>query len=165
MKAPVYPMTQQQENAIVYFTLETLLPECHALAVNFALGTLCLLAPSNCEQPYPLLLAEQQFTTNELCVLLPLLQHSPHYCPYEVLLASFYHGNTDETAIERSRTRLNEALVAGIWDQEMRPLRNILSRTRLKMRGFSLEIASIFETGYVLMRLSERQCLAGRGRG
>ena len=109
------------------------------------------------DNSYPYLLAEQQFTASELCVLIPLLKHHPHYCPYEVLLASFNNGNINEATIERSRNRLYEAQLEGIWDQEMRPVRNVLSRARLKMRAFSIEISSILETGYVLMRLSERK--------
>jgi len=54
---------------------------------------------------------------------------------------------------------LHEAQVEGIWDQEMRPVRNVLSRARLKMRAFRIEISSILETGYILMMLSERKRL------
>jgi hypothetical protein len=39
----------------------------------------------------------------------------------------------------------------------MRPVRNVLSRTRLKVRSFGIEISSILETGYVLMVLPERK--------
>jgi hypothetical protein len=39
----------------------------------------------------------------------------------------------------------------GTWDHEMRPLRNVLSRTRLKIKDFGMDILSILETGYILM--------------
>jgi hypothetical protein len=94
---------------------------------------------------------EQQFTTSERCVLLPLLEAYPYYCPYEVLLASLTSGRLTETTIARCRGRLQEAQEAGVWDHEMRPVRNVLSRTRFKTRAFGLEIASIVETGYMLM--------------
>ena len=155
VKTSVYHV-QSADDDILHFTLDNLLPESHTLALNLSLGTLSLIANSR-ENSYPFLLAEQQFTTSELCVLVPLLKHYPHFCPYEVLLASFYNGNTNETTIEHSRNRLNEAQLEGIWDQEMRPVRNVLSRARLKMRAFNIEISSILETGYVLMRLSERK--------
>ena len=154
-KTSVYHV-QPADDEILHFTLDNLLPDSHTLALNLPLGTLSLIANSR-DNPYPLLLAEQQFTTSEMCVLIPLLKHYPHYCPYEVLLASFYNGNTNEKTIERSRNRLFEAQIEGIWDQEMRPVRNVLSRARLKMRSFHIEISSILETGYVLMRLSERK--------
>lgn len=157
VKTSVYHV-QSADDGILHFTLDNVLPESHTLALNLSLGTLSLIANSP-DNSYPFLLAEQQFTTSELCVLIPLLNHYPHYCPYEVLLASFYNGNTNETTIENSRNRLNEAQLEGIWDQEMRPVRNVLSRARLKMRSFSIEISSILETGYVLMRLSERKRL------
>ncbi len=48
----------------------------------------------------------------------------------------------------------------GIWDQEMRPVRNVLSRTRLKMRTFGFDISSILETGYILMFESRPRPLA-----
>jgi len=157
VKTSVYHVHPTDDD-ILHFSLEDLLPEGHTLALNLPLGTLSLIANSR-DNSYPYLLAEQQFTTNELCVLVPLLKYYPNYCPYEVLLASFYNGNTNETTIERSRNRLHEAQLEGVWDQEMRPVRNVLSRARLKMRSFRIEISSILETGYVLMRLSERKRL------
>jgi hypothetical protein len=157
VKTSVYHV-QPTDDDILHFSLDDLLPEGHTLALNLSLGTLSLIANSR-DNSYPYLLAEQQFTTSELCVLVPLLKHYPHYCPYEVLLASFNNGNTNEATVERSRKRLYEAQLEGIWDQEMRPVRNVLSRARLKMRSFNIEISSILETGYVLMRLSERKRL------
>ncbi len=153
----MYEMPQSDEE-ILHYTLEELLPAGHTLAMNILLGTLSLIA-NNSNLPYPRLVAEQQFTMSELSLLLPLLNSHPHYCPYEVLLASFNHRMITETTIERSRKRLQEAQEEGVWDQEMRPVRNVLSRTRIKMRSFGVEIASILETGYVLMNLPARKQL------
>jgi hypothetical protein len=72
-------------------------------------------------------------------------------------LASFNSGHVTEQAIDRCRQRLQEAQEAGDWDQEMRPVRNVLSRTRLKMQNFGIDIFSILETGYVLMLQSRRR--------
>lgn len=157
VKTSVYHV-QPTDEEILHFSLDDLLPEGHMLALNLPLGTLSLIANSR-DNSYPYLLAEQQFTTSELCVLIPLLRSYPYYCPYEVLLASFNNGNVNESTIDRSRKRLYEAQLAGIWDQEMRPVRNVLSRARLKMRAFRIEISSILETGYILMELSERKHL------
>ncbi len=147
VKAPASYLQENSEE-VLHFSLQGLLPTGHTLAMNTTLGTLSHLV---CKQDRPHMLMEQQFTTSEICVLLPLLEAYPYYCPYEVLLASFNSGRISENAVARSRKRLQEAQEAGIWDQEMRPVRNVLSRTRLKTRSFGIEISSILETGYILM--------------
>ncbi len=154
VKTSVY-LVKQTDEAICHFTMTDLLPEDQTLALNTRLGTLALLT-SDPATAHPTLLAEQQFSTSEMSVLLPLLQSYPHYCPYEVLLASFNSGNTSEASIERFRLRLQEAQFAGVWDYEMRPVRNILSRARFKLRDFGIEISSILETGYILIYLPTR---------
>ena len=154
-KTPVY-LVKQADEAILHFELSDLLPEDQILALNTQLGTLALLTAKS-TYAHPTLLGEQQFSGSELSVLLPLLQLYPHYCPYEVLLASFNSGNTDEKTVERYRQRLQEAQFAGVWDYEMRPVRNILSRTRFKLRDLHIEISSILETGYLLIYLPVRK--------
>jgi hypothetical protein len=146
------PVRLQTDVDIAHFEMSGLLPAGQILALNARLGTLALLIkdPST---SHPTLLAEQQFSSSEMSVLVPLLTSYPHYCPYEVLLASFNTGNTTEASIERSRLRLQEAQFAGVWDYEMRPVRNILSRTRFKLRDFGIEPSSILETGYILIYL------------
>lgn len=149
VKTPV-SFLQENSEEVLHFSLQGLLPSGHTLALNTPLGTLSHLV---CKDDRPHMLMEQQFTTSEICVLLPLLDAYPYYCPYEVLLASFNSGRVNEAAVARSRKRLQEAQEAGVWDQEMRPVRNVLSRTRLKTRSFGIEISSILETGYILMQL------------
>lgn len=155
VKASVYPVKQTDE-AIMHFSLPDLLPEDQILALNTRLGTLVLLTTSP-DIPHPTLLAEQQFSSSELSVVIPLLQMYPHFCPYDVLLASFNSGNTDEATVARFRLRLQEAQFAGVWDYEMRPVRNILSRARFKLREIGIEISSILETGYILIYLPVRK--------
>jgi hypothetical protein len=140
--------TTQDAEVIRYFPLQGVLPEGHTLVMNTALGTLSLLSNGDVA---PRLLIQQQFTASELSLLLPLLEQFPHYCPYEVMFASFYNGDITEATIERCRIQLQEALEAGCWDQQLRPVRNVLSRIRFKLRGFGLDIVSILETGYILM--------------
>lgn len=153
-----YPLVRTDTEEIPHFSLEGLLPAGHTLALNISLGTLSLLS-SSADQSYPCMLVQEQFTTSELSVLLPLLKLHPHYCPYEIMLASFNYGNMADATVARSRERLHEAQREGIWDQEMRPVRNVLSRARLKMHTFGIEISSILETGYVLMHKPERRRL------
>ncbi|MBO0782907.1 MAG: hypothetical protein J2P37_29180 [Ktedonobacteraceae bacterium] len=151
VKPPISNLHEDNEE-VLHFSLQGLLPPGHTLALNTAIGTLSLLV---CKQDRPHMLMEQQFTTSEICVLMPLLESYPYYCPYEVLLASFNSGRVTESTIERCRQRLQDAQEAGVWDQEMRPVRNVLSRTRLKTRTFGIEISSILETGYILMYMNK----------
>ena len=74
VKTSVYHV-QPTDDDILHFSLDDLLPEGHTLALNLSLGTLSLIANSH-DTSYPFLLAEQQFTTSELCVLVPLLKSS-----------------------------------------------------------------------------------------
>jgi hypothetical protein len=133
---------------ILYFAPGGLLPAGHTLVLNRALGTLSYLTKG---ADRPRLVMQQQFTSSELSLLLPLLELFPDYCPYEVMFASFYNGTITDETVELCRQRLYEALEKGTWDQQLRPLRNVLSRTRMKLRPFGIDISSILETGYMLM--------------
>jgi hypothetical protein len=146
--AKAFVTTTQDAEIIRYFPLQGVLPEGQTLVLNTALGTLSLLSKGD---TLPRLLIQQQFTASELSLLLPLLEQYPHYCHYEVMFASFYNGVITEDTIERCRIQLQEALEDGCWDQQLRPVRNVLSRIRFKLRGFGLDIMSILETGYILM--------------
>ena len=132
---------------ILHFPLHGALTEGNTLALNIALGTLSCLGFSN---GLPELIKQQQFTNNELSVLRPLLESYPYYCPYEVLFASFYNGDITDALIESCRERLQDSLETGSWEQDTRPIRNVLSRVRIKLRAFNLNISSILETGYIL---------------
>jgi hypothetical protein len=129
------------------------LPQGHVLALHRFLGTLSHLA---LVQEQPKMLLEQLFSNTEVSLLLPLLEQFPHYFPYEVLWASF-HSNASEKAITHARRRLLQAREDGYWDEEMRPLRNMLSRARLKLQEMGLDIVSPFETGYLLTRHYRRR--------
>ncbi len=152
-KAPANQMSQQP-NKILHFSLQDSLPARHTLVLNTNFGTLSYLS---CDAVgMPRLLKQEQFTNTELSVLLPLLELFPYYCPYEVLYASFYGGGkATEESIASAREHLDEAMAAGCWDQEMRPVRCALSRTRLKMRTFNVDISSILSTGYILLISSD----------
>jgi hypothetical protein len=133
---------------ILYFSLEGTLPAGHTLVLNTRLGTFSYLSRGI---DRPRLEIQQQFTSSELSLLCPLLEMYPHYCPYEVMFASFYNGTITDAIVEQYRQRLYEALEADVWDQQLRPIRNVLSRTRIKLRPFGIDISSILETGYILL--------------
>ncbi len=132
---------------MLYFSLEGTLPAGNTLVLNTRLGTLSYLSRGI---DRPRLEMQQQFTSSELSLLRPLLELYPHYCPYEVMFASFYNGTITDELVEQYRQRLYEALEADIWDQQLRPIRNVLSRT-IKLRPFGIDISSILETGYILI--------------
>ncbi|HCI78158.1 MAG TPA: hypothetical protein DHW02_00535 [Ktedonobacter sp.] len=137
----------KRSDNILHFSMQGSLPEGDLLALNTTLGTLSYLTM---QDNLPTLIGQQQFTNNEMSVLLPLLDNHPYYCPYEVLYASFYNGSVNDKTIALSREQLDEAMATGIWDQQMRPIRNVLSRTRLKTRMMGIDILAILETGYIL---------------
>jgi hypothetical protein len=143
-----YP--SRDNDKILHFSLQNALPSGHSLALNLAFGTLSYLV---CEDSStPRLVRQEQFTHTEMSVLLPLLELFPYYCPYEVLYASFYgDGKVNDDSIADARRHLEEAQEDGIWDQEMRAVRCALSRARLKVRSFGIDISSILATGYILM--------------
>ena len=151
--------------SILHYSLQDALPAGHTLALNTELGTLSYISSGEeffvsqaATAPFdqtgskvvPKLLAQQQFTASELSILLPLLNSYPYYCPYEVLYASFYNGEVTEMIVGGCRQRLQHALEVGTWDQEMRPVRNVLSRTRIKLRALGVNVTSILETGCIL---------------
>jgi|SRR5947209_6470116 len=138
---------EQNNESIVNFSLQGTLPAGYTLALNTALGTLAYLSYN---EDGPIQLMQQQFSRSELSVLLPLLKSFPYYCPYEVLYASFYYSQVNDQVVARCRQHLQQAFETGVWDQEIKPLRNVLSRTRLKLKNFGLNITSILETGYLL---------------
>jgi hypothetical protein len=98
----------------------------------------------------------QFFPPSEMATLMPLVVSHPDYCPNEYLLASFSGGATEED-IEKARIRLLRAKERGEWDMMMLPMRNALSRVRMKLNTLGIDVRSIFETGYLLRPYSEQQ--------
>ena len=137
---------QIEDPAIRHYTLEGTLPAEHALAVHTEQGTLALVGPG------ARVLHMQMYTPSELAVLVPLLTHAPAYAPYEVLYAHFYtaHAVITQDRIDACREHLYEALAHGSFEAEMRPLRNVMSRVRLKLHAAGIDVLSLIETGYVL---------------
>lgn len=110
---------------------------------------------SNDDTGRPSLLAQVAFQETELRVLMALLVYWPDYCPLEEIYASFYANSQDEVAKAAARQRLKRAREIGQWRQELRPIRNALSRTRKKMKAFAsasylFEIIAVFDEGYLL---------------
>ena len=143
----------EAQESIQYYVLEGLFPATHVFALNLALGTLLHLYWEE-QLPYPLVLGEQQLTERERDLLQPLLAHYPQFAPYEVIHASFHEGfdRLSEQLIAQAQARLDLLREEKLWDAEMRPIRNVMARLRLKVRELGLETINMLETGYMLIK-------------
>ena len=137
-----------------YLSLDGLLPEAHRLAMQPDLGLVASLYVDG--DGVPCLRHVQRFTPIEMALVLALVEQYPHYCPYEVLLAHFSSLHVSERVIERMRQQAYDARENGEWDILMRPMRNVLSRVRLKLRPFGIKIVSLLELGYALVPVELR---------
>jgi hypothetical protein len=133
---------------IQYYVLEGLFPPTHSFALNLALGTFLHLY-QHTQVPYPLVLGEQQLTERERDLLRPRLSHYPQFTPYEIIHASFYQGydRLSEHLITQAQARLDLLREEKLWDAEMRPIRNVMARLRLKVRELGLETINMHEKG------------------
>jgi hypothetical protein len=164
---PVSPLSggrgdDEAEASITHYPLDGLLPPEQSLAFHRGLGTLAHLTV---QEDRAVVLGKQQFTEAEITLLVPLLDHYPYHCPYEVLWTSFAWNTTEEQAVSRARPRLQAALEQGGWEEEMRPVRNAIPRTRLKLNTMGLDVLNVFQLGYILVaRPALRQGLVHQER-
>ncbi len=135
------------KSKITHLSLHGLLPAGYTLALNQETRTLSLLSDG------PMLVAEQQFSENELRLIVPILESFPHFCSYEVLLAHLTSNTVTPVTLSRCRLRLEEAQLNGTWQQELRPVRRALSSLRGKLYPFNLSISNIRERGCSLTSL------------
>ncbi len=94
---PVSPLSggrgdDEAEASITHYPLDGLLPPGQSLAFHRGLGTLAHLTV---QEDRAVVLGEQQFTEAEITLLVPLLDHYPYHCPYEVLWTSFAWNTTE----------------------------------------------------------------------
>src|SRR5215469_10684792 len=145
--------TPEAQESIQYYVLEGLFPPTHRFVLNLVLGTFLHLYWEE-QLPYPLVLGEQQLTECERDLVRPRLSHYPQFAPYEVLHASFHEGydRLSEQLIAQAHKRLDLLREEKLWDAEMRPIRNIMARLRLKIRELGLDTVNMLETGYLLIK-------------
>ena len=150
LKTQTFHIKQRKEveTKISHLSLPGLLPIGHTLALNLETRTLSLLSDG------PQLITQQQFSDNEMRLVVPILGSYPHYCPYEVLLAHFSSNVVTEASIAHCRQYLQEALSRGTWQQELRPIRRALSSLRSKLEHFDLGISNVRERGCSLVSLT-----------
>ena len=143
-----------QEEDIRHFTLKDLLPEGQVLALNTVKGSLCLMEIRN---DLPRLLCQTSLSEREMDLLLAMISLYPKFTPHEYIHAAYTYGTVTEKRLEQSRKALADANHADAWDSEMRPVRNALSRGRIKVRPCGIDIVSILESGYMLKPYVERE--------
>ena len=149
VKAPVSYLQENSEE-VLHFSLQGLLPAGHTLALNTTLGTL---SHQVCKDDRPYMMMEQQFTTSEICVLLPLMEAYPYYCPYEVLLSYIISHTVTVSTVDSCRRLLEEARRNRTSQQELRPVRRAISSLRNKLLDFHLGVSNIRERGCSLTGL------------
>jgi hypothetical protein len=109
------------------------------------------------EEGMPRYIAGGMITVTELRVVLPLFEAFPHYCPHEVLYASFSSGKITEKSVDAARRHLQEAQENDLWDQEIRSVRNGISRVRLKLHPLGLDITALLSHGDILTAVPEEK--------
>src|SRR2546430_4031359 len=139
-----YETTQQFR----FFSLPQVLPEGHVLVLNTHPYSLSTFVLTQLKAEVYGLVAQEVLTELEMYVLVALLESYPHYCPYEVLRAAI----TDEI-LSHARTTVHRAVEHKTLDRSMKPIRNILTRCRSKLRTFGIDIRSIHAEGYILTAL------------
>ncbi len=133
------------------FSLPALLPEGHVLVLNMHSYSLSTFVVSQLSADVHGLVAQEVLTEHEMYVLVALLESYPQYCPYEILHAAI----TDE-ALNNARAAVYQATDEKTLNQSMKPVRNILSRCRAKLRTFGIDIHSIHGEGYILAPHDDR---------
>jgi hypothetical protein len=136
-----------EEDRIRHYTLPELLPEGMVIAIHLDLGTLTSMV---IEKGMPKKIAESMITVTELRVILPLFESFPYYCPHEVLYAAFSSGKVTEKSVTAARLYLQEAQENDLWNQEIRSVRNAISRVRFKLHPLGLDIGALLSRGYIL---------------
>jgi hypothetical protein len=147
-------LPSEPEEDIEQFILPNLLQPHQEFAFHARLGILSLLEKKD---DHVFIMRQEGFTEKEWIVLRPFLMTTyPYHCSSWWLHASFRKGgNPTESEIQLSRSRLKEAKLLGVWDREMRPIRNVVSRVRAKLTPFGIEIVASVEKGYMLMLTSQ----------
>lgn len=137
---------------IKHFTLPTVLDQGKRIAVDTERGSVTLMVV---EDGLPKQTGIVRLTPGELRLALPLLEYAdmepPTYCPHEILHALQYFNNTSEASIQESQRRLYQAHECGVVEDEIRPVRNALSRVRFKLRLLGIDVTSVLSTGYMLI--------------
>ena len=138
------------------YELSDLLPECQ-MTCDPRSRTVMLTRID--QEQKNVILEVQKFTNVEYPLLIALLDEHPDYCPYAELLGIF-----NRESQEISQERILEAQGEGAVDGVMRPLRNVMSRVRLKFVLFGADISAVMDTGYALVPIHRKRYIMHRGQ-
>ncbi len=127
-----------QRDAVLHLTLEGLLPANRTLVVNPSMRAATLI--SQTPEGEAQIVAQQHFSPNGMRILVPLLQAYPHYCPYEVLLASLF-----SLSLEEARRQLQD-----MRDIAIRPVRRAINNLTAGLRALGLQVRSLHSAGYLV---------------
>lgn len=117
------------------------LPAGTALILNTSLGVMTLVRQEDGE-----FLQQQLFSPSEMYLVEVLFKEYPDYCPYEVAL-SVMTGQS----VEACRQRIYDAQEqTGSADYVLRPIRNVMGRTREKLHLFGVDVHAQINFGYTL---------------
>ena len=156
-RLPVPQPSRLPAPELVLLPLSDLLPAGEQVVLHEPSGILIHVARCvDAQRDHPVLHV-QQLTPSELTVFRPLVDNVPDFCPYEVLLAHFSYHRVTEQVIERMRRRWYAAQEEGVADSVLRPVRNVLSRVRLKVQELGLDVVSLLDLGYQLLPLTRRR--------
>jgi len=133
------------QEGLLDLTLEGLFPANQTLVVNPAKRTATLFSHTPGRKPK--IVAQHQFSPNGMRVLVPLLQAYPHYCPYDVLLASLGSMSLDD-----ARRQMQD-----MWEIAIRPVRRTITGLKGGLRDFGLQVRSIWSAGYLVEARSAKR--------
>lgn len=123
------------------YTLQGILPEGDTLILDSEQSVISRLRAGS-------ILELQLLSPSEFYVTESLITNYPDYCPYAHVL----HAMTGKS-LKACTDRVNWGLEEGTVDVVMRPVRNLLGRTRSKLRPFGIEVKSLVGMGYMLVPL------------
>ena len=89
---------------------------------------------------------QQHLTEQEFSILALIFEQYPDYCPLGDLLAS-----QSSRPLDQCQDEVQRALNEGYIESVIRPVRSLLSRVRVKLHPFGIDVRSIMETGYLLV--------------
>ena len=143
-----HAVTSDNQKALLYLSLEGLIPANHEFVLNLALHTATLL--DNTPEGKQTIVEQQKFSPNGMLVLVPLLQAYPKYCHHEVLIASLFSLPLDE-AYQQMREMPSLSI---------RALRRAISSLPTRLRAFGWRVRSIRGAGYLIEALPAEQAPA-----
>lgn len=136
-----------QLERFVSYTLSGLLPDGSRITINTIPPHTATLVESDGT------FSEQEtFTPVEYDLVMVLFSSYPYYAPREELLYA-YSGRS----VEDCRARIQQAVEADNMDLVMKDVRNILSRTRLKLHALGVSAVAVLELGYLLKPYVEKK--------